>query len=130
MVAVQAGGVSEHMHSNLMAGELVRVAVGGDFTLTDRMGAPPGPDSKVLLLSAGIGVTPMIGALRWLRQREAKRCSDPNRCRCSFYVMPKMGTIYQYAVGGRNGFQMIPSWVSKLGMVRYGRDHGSTSIMR
>lgn len=67
------------MHSYLKAGDLVRVAVGGDFTLTDRMGVPPSRDSKVLLLSAGIGVTPMIGALRWLKQREGKRCSDPNR---------------------------------------------------
>lgn len=76
---MQEGGVSEHMHANLKPGDLVRVAVGGDFTLTSRMGAPPGPESKILLLSAGIGVTPMIGALRWLRQREARRCSDPNR---------------------------------------------------
>lgn len=68
------------MHSSLKPGDLVRVAVGGDFTLTDRMGFPPVPESKVLLLSAGIGVTPMIGALRWLRQRESKRSSDPNRC--------------------------------------------------
>lgn len=75
----QEGGVSEHMHSHLKLGDLVRVAVGGDFTFTDRMGVPPGRDSKILLLSAGIGVTPMIGALRWLKQREAKRCSDPDR---------------------------------------------------
>lgn len=67
------------MHSHLQPGDHVRLAVGGDFTLTDRMGAPPGYDSKVLLLSAGIGVTPMVGALRWLRQREAKRCSDTAR---------------------------------------------------
>lgn len=70
IVKQQAGGVSEQLHSDLKPGALVRVAVGGDFTLTDRLGAPP-PDSrrKVLLLSAGIGVTPMIASLRWLRQR-------------------------------------------------------------
>ena len=69
IVKRQAGGVSEQLHSDLKPGALVRVAVGGDFTLTDRLGAPP-PDSrrKVLLLSAGIGVTPMIASLRWLRQ--------------------------------------------------------------
>lgn len=67
------------MHSHLKPGDIVKLAVGGDFTLTDRMGAPPRHDSKVLLLSAGIGVTPMVGALRWLRQREAKRCSAPDR---------------------------------------------------
>lgn len=79
--ARQAGGVSEHLHSDLKPGAVVRVTVGGDFTLTDCLGAPPDSDSKVLLLSAGIGVTPTIGSLRWLQQRRAERLSsDKNRC--------------------------------------------------
>lgn len=71
--------MSELMHKELRAGHLASLAIGGDFTLTGRLGAPPGRESKILLLSAGIGVTPMVGALRWLRQREAKRCAGPNR---------------------------------------------------
>lgn len=77
--------MSELMHRRLKAGYLARVTVGGDFTLPERLGAAPVRDDKILLLSAGIGITPMIGVLRWLRQREKKRCSDPNRC-VSVYV--------------------------------------------
>lgn len=71
----QEGGVSERMHRHLRPGDLTRVTIGGDFTLSERLKAAPDTNTKILLLSAGIGVTPMIGALRWLRQRDAKRCS-------------------------------------------------------
>lgn len=76
--------MSERMHTHLRPGHLVSLTVGGDFTLPGRLGTPPGRDSKILLLSAGIGVTPMIAALRWLRQREAKRGPDSNRSFVSF----------------------------------------------
>lgn len=77
----QAGGISEHLHSDLKPGAAVRMTVGGDFTLPDCLGAPPDSHSKVLLLSAGIGVTPMVAALRWLRQRRAERLSSDGKNR-------------------------------------------------
>lgn len=63
------------MHRHLRPGDLARVTIGGDFTLTERLKAAPDADTKILLLSAGIGVTPTMGALRWLRQRDAERRS-------------------------------------------------------
>lgn len=72
----QEGGVSEHMHRDLRPGDLARISIGGDFTLHQRLRSPLDHDSKILLLSAGIGITPMVGALRWLKQREAKRCAE------------------------------------------------------
>lgn len=83
----QAGGVSEHLHSDLKPGAVVRVTVGGDFTLTDCLGTPPDSGSKVLLLSAGIGVTPMIAALRWLRQRRAERLSSDGNNRQAYHFL-------------------------------------------
>ncbi|CAN0332226.1 unnamed protein product, partial [Discosporangium mesarthrocarpum] len=66
-VKAKAGGVSEHLHSHLRPGHLVRATVGGDFTLPLRMGSQPGRGDKIMLLSAGIGITPMLSAVRWLR---------------------------------------------------------------
>eukprot|EP00752_Nemacystus_decipiens_P018245 g16373.t1 len=78
-VQAKAGGVSEHLHADLKPGAVVRVTVGGDFTLTDRLGTPPPLSrTKVLLLSAGIGVTPMIAALRWLRQQRGAEAISPD----------------------------------------------------
>lgn len=56
-----AGEVSGHLHANLFEDDLVEVSLPfGELTLVDG-------EAPLLLMSAGIGVTPMIGFLHHLR---------------------------------------------------------------
>lgn len=106
----------------------MRVTVGGDFTLADRLvGAPP--DSKVLLLSAGIGVTPMIAALRWLRQRGAEAGSPDvvaihaTRTTHTVPFLPEVVEQAKHATTGRgapaDGAEISDGSVAPTGAVRF-----------
>ena len=58
---VEGGRISNWLHDNLKAGDSVPVrAPGGDFHCF------AAPQDKVLLLSAGSGITPMLSMLRWM----------------------------------------------------------------
>ena len=62
-----AGEVSNFLHDNVFEGDTLEVSAPfGELTLTDG-------DSPLVLASAGIGVTPMIGFLRHLRKSGSKR---------------------------------------------------------
>ncbi|CAM9415293.1 unnamed protein product [Chrysoparadoxa australica] len=67
-ITVQAkhgGHISAWMHEHLEKGhELSLGGIGGQFTIKDVLGSSGG---NILLLSAGIGITPMAAALRTLR---------------------------------------------------------------
>lgn len=61
------GEVSNFLHDNVFEGDLVEVSAPfGELTLTDS-------EDPLLLISAGIGVTPMIGFLNHLRRTGSKR---------------------------------------------------------
>lgn len=62
-----AGEVSNFLHANLFEGDLVEVSAPfGELTLTET-------ESPLVLISAGIGITPMIGFLRHLQQTRSSR---------------------------------------------------------
>lgn len=62
-----AGEVSNFLHANLFEGDLVEVSAPfGELTLTDA-------ESPLVLISAGIGITPMIGFLNHLQQTRSSR---------------------------------------------------------
>lgn len=62
-----AGEVSNFLHANLFEGDLVEVSAPfGELTLRDA-------ESPLVLISAGIGITPMIGFLRHLLQTRSSR---------------------------------------------------------
>src|SRR3954469_3865185 len=63
---VEEGTVSPHLTTKLQPGTILRLGgVEGDFTLPD-----PHPE-KVLFISAGSGVTPIMSMLRELKQEDA-----------------------------------------------------------
>lgn len=63
MKPVPGGEVSGHVASHAVAGQIIRLsAPGGDFHLTS-----PVPD-KLLFITAGAGITPVMSMLRWLHQ--------------------------------------------------------------
>lgn len=62
-----AGEVSNFLHDNLFEGDSIEVSAPfGELTLTD-------DDTPLVLISAGIGITPMIGFLRHLIRVDSKR---------------------------------------------------------
>lgn len=64
---VPAGEVSNFLQANLFEGDMVEVSAPfGELTLTDA-------ESPLVLISAGIGITPMIGFLRHLQQTKSSR---------------------------------------------------------
>lgn len=64
---VPAGAVSNHLHRNVFEGDRLRCSMPyGDLVLEDR------PD-PLLLISAGIGSTPIIGLLHYLVRTESPR---------------------------------------------------------
>lgn len=67
---VQGGRVSSWMHDHVRRGDVVRLGVpAGDFVVRDVVrGAPP---PKLLLVSGGSGVTPVMSILRDLSRRHA-----------------------------------------------------------
>ncbi|MEN9893278.1 MAG: hypothetical protein RLY78_3573 [Pseudomonadota bacterium] len=62
------GQVSGHLHRQVQAGDVVEVSPpAGDFRLhTDR-------DTPVVLISAGVGITPMMSMLAWLAREQPQR---------------------------------------------------------
>lgn len=64
----QAGGVmSNHLHNTLRRGDIVTISQAmGEFVL------PPALPAKLLLLSGGSGITPVMAMLRDLRARDAR----------------------------------------------------------
>ncbi|WP_028658968.1 globin domain-containing protein [Nocardioides insulae] len=65
--AEPAGEVSNHLHANLFEGDTVEVSAPfGELTLRDG-------ENPLVLVSAGIGITPMIGFLRYLRRTGSQR---------------------------------------------------------
>lgn len=69
--AVEAGKVSNHLHSGISAGTTVRLAApAGDFHLSD----PPAP--ALAFLAAGSGITPIMSMLRSLTQRGQLSSTD------------------------------------------------------
>lgn len=64
---IPAGEVSNYLHDNVFEGDLIEVSAPfGELTLTDS-------DSPLMLISAGIGVTPMIGFLNHLNRSGSTR---------------------------------------------------------
>lgn len=62
-----AGEVSNYLHDNVFEGDLVEVSAPfGELTLTES-------DAPLMLISAGIGVTPMIGFLNFLHRTGSTR---------------------------------------------------------
>ncbi|WP_153505034.1 globin domain-containing protein [Cumulibacter manganitolerans] len=62
-----AGEVSNYLHDNVFEGDLVEVSAPfGELTLTES-------DAPLMLISAGIGVTPMIGFLNHLSRTNSTR---------------------------------------------------------
>ena len=63
-----AGEVSTHLHQNLQEGDALQVTLPyGDLALDPRSTDP------VVLVSAGIGVTPMLGMLRYIAAAQSDR---------------------------------------------------------
>ena len=61
------GVVSSHLHDNVHEGDILRLfAPRGDFFLDER-------DTPVVLISAGVGVTPMMAMLETINQRSENR---------------------------------------------------------
>ena len=61
-----AGLVSNWLHDNLQAGSQVKIGTPlGDFSCVER------PSSKLLFISAGSGITPMMSMSRWLLDTNA-----------------------------------------------------------
>lgn len=66
-VIIPAGEVSNHLHANVFEGDRLEVSAPfGELTLTDA-------DTPLILASAGIGVTPMLGFLHYLRDSGSTR---------------------------------------------------------
>ncbi len=64
---VPAGEVSNHLHHNVFEGDELEVSAAfGELTLADG-------DAPLVLISAGIGITPMIGFLHHLRRTGSAR---------------------------------------------------------
>lgn len=64
---IPAGEVSNHLHANLFEGDRLEVSAPfGELTLTEA-------DTPLILASAGIGVTPMLGFLHHLRASGSTR---------------------------------------------------------
>lgn len=63
-----AGMVSNHLHDHVQAGDVIELSPpAGDFHLRT------GRDTPVVLISAGVGITPMVSMLAHLRAHEPQR---------------------------------------------------------
>ncbi|WP_295646520.1 2Fe-2S iron-sulfur cluster-binding protein [uncultured Corynebacterium sp.] len=70
---VPDGAVSTHVATNAKPGDIIRLtSPGGDFYLPQ-----PVPD-KLLFVTAGSGITPVMSMLRWLRQEYGAALSQPH----------------------------------------------------
>ncbi|WP_273351732.1 flavin reductase family protein [Corynebacterium resistens] len=68
---VPDGAVSTHVATNAKPGDIIRLtSPGGDFYLPQ-----PVPD-KLLFVTAGSGITPVMSMVRWLRQEYGTRSSN------------------------------------------------------
>jgi len=64
---IPAGEVSNHLHANVFEGDRLQVSAPfGELTLTEA-------DTPLVLVSAGIGITPMLGFLHHLRDAGSTR---------------------------------------------------------
>ena len=62
------GRVSNHVHDRMQVGDVLQVkAPGGSFFID------PDPDTSVVLIGGGIGITPMMSMLRWCAAVQPQR---------------------------------------------------------
>ncbi|MGZ8291036.1 MAG: globin domain-containing protein [Telluria sp.] len=124
--ASQAGQVSNWIHANVKEGSLLHVSHPfGEFTPDTES------DEPVVLLSAGVGITPMIGALNRIAKVNPKRhvifgfaardgAHHPHQAdlAAARYVMPNLQVAVFYenvgdsaiAAPGRMDVAQMPSW--------------------
>lgn len=117
------GLMSEHLHHNVKVGHVLTISpAAGEFTL------PSLPPSKILLLSAGSGVTPVMSMLRDLQAQQydgdvvfVHSCASPeDRIFASAIdsiqaAMPQLRVISHYSrIQGRMDTQQLQNYVPDL----------------
>jgi nitric oxide dioxygenase len=121
-----AGMVSNWLHANVQAGSILQVSHPfGEFTPDTES------DQPILLLSAGVGITPMVSALKRIldvnpRRRVIFAHAARDRAHHALHAevdalkdaMPNLSVVTFYedragvqdAIGGRMNVSLLPSW--------------------